>query len=415
MPCHYLEDHAECPHSLPLDSNQTYEYAMLHLARNVTDYAIYLLDPHGRISAWNAGAERLKGYSREEVLGKSFAMFFTPEAVAAGVPQKELAAAACNGRFETLDWRQRKGGEKIWALATLTAIRDADGKLQGFAKITRDMTPQKMLDDSHTKLALELEKRVEERTWQLEAIAEELRIKNERIESLLTKIRKDLGEKEVLLREVYHRVKNNLQVVQSLLKMGARAIVSGDGRAAIAAAVERVHVMATVHERLYRMPDLASLTLTAYLPEIAELAIAANSDRANPVQLQMELDDIPLSLDLAVPLGLLVNELISNCLKHGLSKNRPGAILISARIVPGAVRLMVHDNGKGLPENFDASKCQSIGLKLVDSLARQLGGTIKFSSNEGCQVQADLTRLLPQLGQHRPSAQPTELTPVPLR
>jgi two-component sensor histidine kinase len=103
-------------------------------------------------------------------------------------------------------------------------------------------------------------------------------------------------------------------------------------------------------------------------------------------------------------LGLLVNELISNCLKHGIPKNRPGTIYVSAQIIPGAVRLVIRDNGSGFPENFEVARKNSMGLKLVESLARQLGGEIEFLSNDGCQVQANLVRLVPDPGQHPPTA-----------
>jgi PAS domain S-box-containing protein len=381
---------------LILDAGQTPDEAMTILLESVTDYAIYILDPRGRVVCWNVGAERLNGYAQDEVLGSNFSMFFIAEDVAAGLPEKELAAAARDGWLEAQGWCQRKGGERFWALATLTAIRRSNGELHGFARTTRDIMQQKILEDGRAKLSLELEERVRERTAQLKATADELLIKNEKIEGLVATIRKDLDEKEVLLREVYHRVKNNLQVVQSLLSIGARTIGDGDGRNAIATAIQRVHVVATVHERLYQTPGLASLTPSTYLRDIAEGAIAANSDQSNQIQLQMDFDEIPLPLDLAVPLGLLANELISNCLKHGLSEGRSGTISLSARIVPGAVRFVVCDNGKGLPENFDASKCRSMGLKLADSLARQLGGRLEFSSDNGCRVEASLARLLPQ-------------------
>jgi PAS domain S-box-containing protein len=151
------------------------------LLESVTDYAIYMLDPKGRVVSWNAGAERLKGYTQEEVLGKSFSMFFTSEAVADGLPEKELHIAARDGRFETNAWRQRNGGERFWALVTLTAICGRDGKLGGFAKITRDMTQQKLLQESQAKLTAELEERVKERTFQLQTTIGELRVKNEEI------------------------------------------------------------------------------------------------------------------------------------------------------------------------------------------------------------------------------------------
>jgi PAS domain S-box-containing protein len=387
-----------------LDTVQNNDCAMMHLAQNVTDYAIYLLDIEGRVVSWNAGAKRLKGYEFEEVFGRHYSMFFTPDDVAAGIPEHELLAAARHQRFETMGRRQRKGGESFWALVTLTPIRGPNGELTGFAKITRDITLQKTLEGELKNSALELETRIKERTWQLEASAEELRIEKATVQDMLVTIQKDLDEKEVLLREVYHRVKNNMQVVQSLLKMGARTITSSDGRNAIAAAVERVQVMATVHERLYQSPELAGLTVASFLREIIEGAIAASARQTKPIQLQMEFDEIPLPIDHAIPLGLLVNELISNCLKHGLSSNQPGTILVSARIIPGAVRLVIRDNGNGLPDNFEIARKNSMGLKLVESLTRQLGGEIKFLSNTGCQVQANLVRLAPEPVQHQLAA-----------
>ena len=124
------------------------------LVESVTDYAIYMVDPEGRVASWNMGAERLKGYKAGEVLGRDFSMFFLPEAVEAGVPAQELEAAARDGRYETADWRLRKDGRRFWALVTLTAIHGSNGGLLGFAKITRDMTAQKESEDGLKALTL---------------------------------------------------------------------------------------------------------------------------------------------------------------------------------------------------------------------------------------------------------------------
>ncbi len=274
------------------------------------------------------------------------------------------------------------------------------GEISVFAKITHDITVQKVHEDEQKRSSLELESRIKERTSQLRAIADELHAEKEKLQGLVVTFRKKLEEKEVLLREVHHRVKNNMQVVQSLLKMGSRTITSGNGRDVIAAAVQRIEVMVTAHERLYQSSELAGLTLPSFLRGIVEGAIAAYTDQSDRLQLQMEADEIPISIDNAILLGLLVNELISNCLKHGFAGDRRGKIFISARIMPGTVRIVVQDNGKGLPGNFDASRSESMGLKLVDNLARQLGGKVEFISNDGCRVQTDLTRLVPQLSQH---------------
>jgi PAS domain S-box-containing protein len=108
----------------------------------VKDYAIFLLDPEGRVASWNAGAERIKGYTAEEIVGHSFARFYPPEDRAAGVPDRMLARAAAEGRSVGQGWRVRRDGSRFYAHVTITALRDAAGRLQGFAKITRDITEQ---------------------------------------------------------------------------------------------------------------------------------------------------------------------------------------------------------------------------------------------------------------------------------
>jgi len=202
-----------------------------------------------------------------------------------------------------------------------------------------------------------------------------------------------LREKEVLLREVYHRVKNNLQVVQSLLKMQSRTLPAGETRTAIETTVQRVHAMALVHERLYQMKDLASLPLRVYLRDLFTGVVESNSMHAGQIELRLDTEEIPLGLDLAIPFGLLANELLSNCLKHGFANGRRGMIEVSIHRVSGAVRLIVKDNGAGLPDGFDPAQSKSMGLKLAASLAHQLGGRLEFTSDNGCRVQADLARI----------------------
>jgi PAS domain S-box-containing protein len=120
----------------------TNRYEML--VRAVTDYAIYMIDLNGNVLSWNAGAERLKGYTETEIVGQHFSNFFTAEERAAGRPDAALKTAAKTGRWEDEGWRVRKDGTRLWALAVLDAIRDTDGKLVGFAKITRDMTERRL-------------------------------------------------------------------------------------------------------------------------------------------------------------------------------------------------------------------------------------------------------------------------------
>jgi PAS domain S-box-containing protein len=202
-----------------------------------------------------------------------------------------------------------------------------------------------------------------------------------------------LKEKEVLLGEIHHRVKNNLQVVQSLLRMSMRLLPPGEARTSTEATIQRIHAMALVHERLYRAQDMASLSLSNYLRDLFKGVVASNSAPPGQIQLLLDTEELPLTLDLAIPFGLLVNELIANCFKHGFPNERRGTIKISIHRMDDVVRMVVSDDGVGLPEQFDAAACPSMGLKLAESLAHQLGGALTFSNGKGCRVEADLKRL----------------------
>jgi PAS domain S-box-containing protein len=137
------------------------------MVEGVKDYAILMLDPTGHVVSWNAGAERLKRYRAEDIIRQHFSRFYPKEDVENGKPQRELAAAAAEGRFEDEGWRVRKDGSRFWANVTITALRDKAGQLRGFAKITRDMTERRRAEEALRTLNAELEQRVEERTRDL--------------------------------------------------------------------------------------------------------------------------------------------------------------------------------------------------------------------------------------------------------
>jgi PAS domain S-box-containing protein len=202
-----------------------------------------------------------------------------------------------------------------------------------------------------------------------------------------------LREKEVLLGEIHHRVKNNLQVVQSMLRMSVRTLPAGEARAAAETTIQRIHAMALVHERLYKTKDLATLSLADYLRDLFNGVVASYSALPGQIQLRMEIEEIPLTLDNAIPFGLLTNELMANCLKHGFPEGRKGTIDVALHRINGTVRLSVSDDGVGLPLHFNPAACSSMGLKLATSLANQLGGSLKFTSENGSRVEADLKRL----------------------
>jgi PAS domain S-box-containing protein len=151
------------------------------LVDGTRDHAIFMLDPCGRVASWNAGAERIKGYAAEEIIGQHFSRFYMPEDVEAGRPEWELAMATADGRFEEEGWRRRKDGSRFWANVVLTAMRDADGNLRGYSKITRDMTERKEAEENARRLLEEAAARraAEEYASLLSEQREQLRARQE--------------------------------------------------------------------------------------------------------------------------------------------------------------------------------------------------------------------------------------------
>ncbi len=201
-------------------------------------------------------------------------------------------------------------------------------------------------------------------------------------------LRASLREKEVLLQEVHHRVKNNLQIISSLINMQLRRLKDSSTRETLEQCQHRVQSIALIHEKLYQSKNMASVPLAEYVRSLAgDIHRAANLP-ATTVSLGVAAADIALPIDTAIPCGLILNELITNALKHAFPEGRRGSIQISIeRVDAGRLRLTVADNGVGLPDNFDIRCCQSMGLQLVNMLAAQLDGQLEVAANGGASFQ----------------------------
>jgi PAS domain S-box-containing protein len=200
-----------------------------------------------------------------------------------------------------------------------------------------------------------------------------------------SRIRAGLAEKEVLLKEVYHRVKNNLQVVSSLLNMQGRVVTDPAARDLFAESANRVKSMALVHELLYRAPDLSSISLAQYLDQLAGHLALAHRPLSARVLLAVEGADLKVGIEAAVPLGLIANELITNAYKHAYPPDTPdGRVLLSLELQAGGrMRLGVTDDGRGLPAKFSIENATTLGMQLVLALTRQLGGELRCESRGG--------------------------------
>jgi PAS domain S-box-containing protein len=346
------------------------------LVQGVTDYAIYMLDADGRVTNWNAGAERIKGYTPEEITGEHFSRFYTPEDLDLGVPFKALETARETGRYEAEGWRVRKDGSRFWASVVIDAIRDPEGKLLGFAKITRDMTEkrdaQKRLEESREQLF---------RTQKMEALGQLTGGLAHDFNNLLTAI---LGACELAVRNL-----NDPEKLKRLLDGMRGSAQRGAGLTKQLLAFARAQQL-----------EIKQIDLNEFFAEV--ITLMRPSLRSN-IELVMELSDQlwPIDAD-AGALELAILNLAFNArdaMKEG------GKLRISARnvVLDGKpeglkgehVALQVSDSGEGMSpevmervfEPFFTTKSfgegTGLGLSQVFGFAKQIGGAVSVDSTVG--------------------------------
>lgn len=316
------------------------------VVQGLREYAIFMLDRDGNVGTWNGAAARLTGYSDAEVVGKSFAVFH-PEPLAS----TSLTDARDRGELLEEGWRQRKDGSRFWADVSITPMRSADG-IDGYAIVMRDASERRQQDQV---------------------------------------LRQSLRERDVLLQEVHHRVKNNLQVISSLISMQVRRLEKGPIRDAIGETQSRVLAIALIHEKLYQSKDYAEVPLRDYTKSLAQNVFHALGVSMTEVALTLEIEDVSLGMDRAIPCGLVINELITNALKHAFPGGK-GSLRVAMSREGNQLRLIVADDGVGLPPAFDIRRARSMGLQLVGTLAKQLRAELVVRSEGGAAFQLTFDR-----------------------
>jgi PAS domain S-box-containing protein len=574
------------------DDNEIYRL----MVERTMDCAIFMLDVDGRVISWNAGAEQIEGYSAAAVLGRHLSVFYPSGDARSGKPERELLAAAAQGRFEGEGWRLRNDGSRFWAHVVINAIRDEDSELLGFVNLTRDLTEQRRAQDElrrseerfhnaiesapNAMLMVNRGGRIEMLNLQAEVVfgysrdellgqriemllperlrsghpghrmsffaepksrpmgagrdlyalkkdgtefpveiglspietadgaivlaaitdisdrkrkeeevrrsqknfqrvveggpnaiiltspdgrIEMLNLRTERLfgyprEELLGKpveilvperfrkqhpglraaffdnpqprpmgagrdlygLRKDgsefpveialspieteeglkviaaiaditdrkqkeeqikaaLEEKEVLLGEIHHRVKNNLQIVLSILHLQAAKIDDEAWRGLLTDCQSRIKSMALIHQTLYQSKDFARVDFANFLNSLALALINLYRVDPNRISLSIEVDEVFLPVDVAVPCGQIIDELLTNALKHAFPEGRRGNITVAlSRDANGDVVFSITDDGVGIPASVDMRSQATIGLRLVRLLTDQLKGTLSL-------------------------------------
>ena len=322
-------------------------------SENVRDYAFIPVTSSGEVSGWNPGAERAFGYLEADIIGRPANVFFTLEDREGGEPEKDLDRAVAEGRAENSRWMMRRDGTRFWAHWTTTPMYDVAGRLRGFAKVLQDETERKQSDDLNVQT---------------------------------------LQEQDLLLREIHHRVKNNLQVITSILSLQAGLVGDAEFRVVLGELQGRVRAIAALHETLYGSRDLANIDFGPYIRQLLHELFGFHGIDSKRIELCMETDDVVLSIEQALPLGLIVNELVSNSLKHAFPDGRCGAIEVQFRYLAGAAQapgtleqgwcdLSVRDDGVGIAADTGIWNKESLGLRMVQLFTKQLGGQLTLDTS----------------------------------
>jgi PAS domain S-box-containing protein len=306
---------------------------------------VCVLDGDGRLVRWNRRVELVTGFTHDEIAGKPAVQFFPPA-------EQPLVHAAIRhvldaGYAEVEGNLVAKNGTLVSYQFIGAAMKNYRGEATGLTAVGRDVSERKQAEH----------------------------------------LRNALREKEILLKELHHRVKNNLQVISSLLSLQASHVEDPKALAMFEESRNRVRLIAKVHESLYRGENISGVEVAAFVREVTNDLFRSYAINPEAVRLTVDVASDPLGVDLAVPCGLIINELVSNALKHAFPDGRKGEIRVELhRHASGAYHLQVKDDGIGLPNETSYQEAPTLGWQLVGALTRQLGGSIEVKGGAGTEV-----------------------------
>lgn len=292
----------------------------------------------------NKAFEKVTQYSKEEVQGKTPNFLQGPE-TDREVINELVEKLSAGKRFEGETFNYKKDGSRYRVSWSIDPIRNDRGEITHFVAVQRDVTQK----------------------WEQRRQLQEV-----------------IKERETLVKETHHRIKNNLATITGLLELQIMKSDSGEVQQVLSESMTRVKSIASIHEKLYETEGLASITLDIYINDLIEQLHDSleGLESSTDINFTMDLEPISLKTRQAVPLGLIINELITNAHKHAFDDNG-GTVSVSCTMEDGQITLKVCDDGKGLPENLDVQKTDSLGLKLIETLSHQLEADYSLHSDGG--------------------------------
>jgi two-component sensor histidine kinase len=201
------------------------------------------------------------------------------------------------------------------------------------------------------------------------------------------KLRASLDEREVMLREIHHRVKNNIQIISSLIRLQSRYIKDEKALELLDESQNRIRSMALIHEKLYQSRDFSRIDFSDYIAKMLTHLFAMYKVETSRIRRRVDAAKVHLDINRAIPCGLIINELVTNALKHAFPGDRGGEVLVRMRASVGdRHELTVKDNGVGLPEGFDLRQKGSLGFQIISDLVKQLDGSIEVRNDGGTEI-----------------------------
>ena len=272
------------------------------------------------------------------------------------------------GRFEELKsvYTARKSESEVflgdpinqWVQAQITPIYDDEDIFQGHLLVIQNINKRKKLEEA-------------------------LRESGASKSKILNELKKSLEEKDLMMKEIHHRVKNNFMIIQSLLQLQSRHIDDENILEIFKESQNRIKSMAFVHQRLYQHDNLKKINFGDYPETLASDIFKSYVSNPDQITLDIDTEDVALDIDTAIPLGLILNELISNSLKYAFPEGRKGKLMVKSYLKDNRYNLIVSDNGIGIPEELNYEKLNSLGLKLIYSLSEQIGAKVKLDTTNG--------------------------------
>jgi len=321
---------------------------------NVQDYVIYHIDPHGVVTSWNKGAERIKGYTESEVLGQHFRLFYTEEDIRSGKPEREMEIAARDGRCEEEYWRVRKGGQRFWGNEIMTALRTETGELLGFIKISRDLTQRRL--------------------------AEEERIAAEREASVLAERHRMAQELHDTLAQGFTGIKLQLDAAEEALEDAPKEAKACVLRARDIAQESQVEARRTI--RALRLYALETRELGVALSHLVQDSTTGSEMEA---QFQMTGSPYPLPAPVESEIFRIAQEALTNAMRHSGARR----LLVELAFAETTVRLRVRDDGQGFDP--EAAGHAGFGLQGIRERVKRLGGSLRLQSAPGQGTELDVT------------------------